>query len=299
MLPGLLLRIARTYTTGFPDARGVSRLMRLVEQYSLPRLRPGTQLTVHTADGRHFTESVHEPWFFKLMMLGRRDPAETAIVEKLVSTGDTVLDIGANYGWYTTLMARLVGPSGRVHAFEAAPTTAELLRRNCEENNVMDRVVLNCIGLGSAPGTATIHVPKQHGGASLKPYYDEPTVKHDIKLTTLDAYTAERAPGPVSFVKLDVEGSEFAILKGARDLLGADAPPMWLTEVSRVTAAPFGYTPDDVMELMRGYGYCVCRVLEKPRGRLSPLSDVTQCEDGENVVYYPPHARLLIEKLMD
>ncbi len=233
------------------------------------------------------------------MMLARRDPAETAIVEKLVSPGDTVFDIGANYGWYTTLMARLVGPAGRVHAFEAAPPTAELLRRNCEENGVMDRVVLNGIGLSSAPGMATIHVPRQHGGASLKPYYDEPTVQHDIQLTTLDAYLAECTPGRVSFVKLDVEGSEFAILKGAPGLLASAAPPMWLTEVSRVTAAPFGYTPDDVMELMRGFGYSVCRVLEKPRGRLSPLPDVTRCEDGENVVYYPPHARSLIEKLMD
>ncbi len=294
----MFLSMARAYTTRFPDARGVTRLTRLVEMKALPGLPPGTRVTVKTDDGRKFTESVHEAWFLKLMMLARRDPAETCVTKALVRRGDTVMDIGANYGWYTTLMSKLVGSSGQVHAFEAAPTTMELLRRNCKENGVGNEVFLNNVALGSAPGTATIHVPRQHGGASLKPYYDEPTEKHEVPVITLDSYVAEKKLGGVKFVKMDVEGSELAVLKGATSLMKSQHPPIWLMEVSRVASGPFGYTPEELTAYLSDHGYDVCQVLEKPRGRLTPLADVSKCQDADNVIYYPRRNRNAIQSLM-
>ncbi|MFO0973666.1 MAG: FkbM family methyltransferase [Phycisphaerae bacterium] len=295
----LALSAARAYTTRFPNARGVSRIMHWVERRIVPALPADQRLTVVTADGRRFDENVHEPWFFNLMMLAARDPAETAVLRRIVRAGDTVIDVGANYGWYATLLARLVGPTGRVHAFEPSPTTMALLRRNCDGNGVTDRITFNAQGLADRPGRATIHVPRQHGGASLKPYYDEPTERFDIELTTLDEYAARAALPTVRVVKLDVEGSEFPIIRGATRLLSAPDGPMLLLEVSRVTAQQFGYTPEEVMGHLAGLRYDIFRVLERPAGRLMPLPDVSRCHDAENVLCCPAVRRAEIEPLLD
>lgn len=298
LMAKVFLGAARAYTTRFPDGKGVSRLTRMVESKAIPALPDDAKVTVRTADGRRFTENVHEAWFLKLMMLARRDPAETCVVNALVKRGDTVLDVGANYGWYTTLMSKLVGSSGQVHAFEAAPTTMALLQRNCRENGVGREVTLNNVALGSAPGTVTIHVPKQHGGASLKPYYDEPVAKHDVPMITLDSYLADKKVSGIKLAKMDVEGSELAILKGASTLLKSDSPPVWLMEVSRVASGPFGYTPEELTAYLADHGYEVFQVLEMPRGRLTPLADVSKCQDADNVLYVPRKSRAMVTSLL-
>ncbi|MBX3396086.1 MAG: FkbM family methyltransferase [Phycisphaerae bacterium] len=280
------LAAVRAFIRRFPDARGVSRLRKFIEQHVLSSLPPDMRVTVTTADGRRFEENVHEPWFFMLMMMSRRDPAETALLSKLIDGGDTVIDIGANYGWYATWLARLVGPTGQVHAFEPTPTTMALLRRNCAENHFDDRIVFNPVGLSNAPGKATIHVPRQHGGASLKPHYDEPTTLFEITLTTLDDYISRNAIGKVRLIKIDVEGCELAVIQGAGKLLSTPHPPMWLMEVSRLTSKAFGYTSEELLESLMRYGYHICRILESPRGKLAKLEDPKSCDVVENVLCY-------------
>lgn len=285
-LAKLSLASVRAFIRRFPDARGVSRMRKFVEQRVLPSLPSDMRVTVTTADGRRFEENVHEPWFFMLMMMSRRDPAETALLSNLVDAGDTVIDIGANYGWYSTWLAKLVGPTGRVHAFEPTPTTMALLRRNCAENGLDDRIIFNPVGLSNAPGKATIHVPRQHGGASLKPHYDEPTTQYEITLTTLDDYIASNSVGAVRLIKIDVEGCELAVIQGAGKFLSAPHPPMWLMEVSRLTSKAFGYTSEELLGSLMRYGYRVCRILESPRGKLARLDRPESCGVIENVLCY-------------
>ncbi|MDQ3242738.1 MAG: FkbM family methyltransferase [Gemmatimonadota bacterium] len=73
-----------------------------------------------------------------LSMRGIYEPAETALVQQLVGPGSTVLDIGANIGYYTLQFAELVGASGRVIAFEPDPANFELLARNTQLNGYLN-----------------------------------------------------------------------------------------------------------------------------------------------------------------
>ncbi|MBK8268073.1 MAG: FkbM family methyltransferase [Planctomycetes bacterium] len=296
-LAKLCLPLLRGYIRRFPDSKGIWRLRRFLQGSVIPSLPPETRASVVTSDGRTFEENIHEPWFFLLMATSRRDPAETALLKNLLKTGDCVIDIGANYGWYSTWMAKLVGPNGAVHAFEPTPPTMELLRRNCDANEVSGLIAFNRVGLSNAPGKATIHVPAQHGGASLKPYFNAPTTPYEIELITLDSYVEKKRLGDVALIKIDVEGSELPAMKGATKLLSAPNPPLWMLEISRNASREFGYTPEEMLAYLAQYGYQFCLILEKPRGRLARLSDLSNCRDADNVLCYHPSSKDRVEKL--
>lgn len=297
-LAKICLPLLRGYISRFPDSKGIWRLRRFLQGSVIPSLPTETRATVVTSDGRRFEENIHEPWFFLLMATGRRDPAETALLANLLKPGDCVIDIGANYGWYSTWMAKLVGSSGRVHAFEPTPPTMELLQRNCKANNVEELIAFNRVGLSNAPGKATIHVPAQHGGASLKPYFKAPTTPYEIELITLDSYVESKRLGDVALIKIDVEGSELSAMKGATKLLSSARPPLWMLEISRNASREFGYTPEEMLAFLAQFGYQFCLILEKPRGRLARLDDLLSCKDADNVLCYHPTSKDRVEPMI-
>jgi tRNA G37 N-methylase Trm5 len=84
-------------------------------------------------DGHFFYLDPHDS--LGLSVMGSFEPAETELMRQRVRPGATVLDIGANIGYFTLLMARCVGPSGHVYAFEPEPKNFELLQHNVRRNN--------------------------------------------------------------------------------------------------------------------------------------------------------------------
>jgi len=286
----LLFHLARTWTAKSPVRRGKSRLMALVERRLLPGLPAGLTIEVVARDGRRFEVEADDPNAFNLMMLGEYDPRETALVGRIVRPGDVCFDIGANDGWYTTLFARLVGPTGHVHAFEPAPPTLAKLRGTCALNGLLPRVTFNDFGLSDQDGTATLHLPAHRGGASLRPGPEGSGAKFQCRLTTVDAYCEREGVEGIRLVKCDVEGAELAILRGATRVLDGPTPPMWLLELHRGTAKRFGYEPADMLRLLSGKGYVFHQVCWKPLGFLRPLGDFDGFTDTDNVFCSVPAA---------
>lgn len=289
LLARACLAAARAYIGVLPNARGVSRLMTFVEGRVVPFLPRGKHMMIRCPDGREFDVSVHDPACFNLMMMGTRDPLETEFVRRLVRPGDVVFDVGANIGWYTTLAARLVSPGGRVHAFEPVPGTIEVLRRNCDRNGALTNVALNNVGLGEAPGRFTIFVPRQHGGASLRRWGDEPMDEIECRVETLDDYCERNGVNTVRLIKCDVEGAELGVMKGAERLLRGERPPIWLLELNAGTAARFGYKPDDLLKHLAARGYAFCGFDGHGRhARLKRIAAAADVDDGANVICSVP-----------
>ncbi len=281
-------RAARTFTSQFPSARGVSRIMNLTERRIVPALPELDRLTVRCDDGRAFDVSVHDPAAFNLMMLGGRDPLESAWVRRLVRPGDVMFDIGANFGWYTTLAAKLVGPNGRVHAFEPVPGTFQVLKQNCEVNDCVRFATLNNFGLGESEGTFTIFVPKQHGGASLRPSDLGPMDEVQCRVRTLDSYCQDQGVSAVRFAKCDVEGAELGVLRGAERLLRGESRPIWLLELNRETSSRFGHDPQALLSHLATFEYSFHRIVNATSGGLKPIRDASEVPDGENVICSVP-----------
>src|SRR3569623_1242720 len=111
-----LIQGMRSYTRYTPFERGRFRLTALLYQVT-KQLSREHQLLIKAKDGRHFSVNPSDPQYH-MGLLDRSvfEPEETRVVMDSVHPGHVAIDAGANYGWYTTLFSRLVGPAGAVHA---------------------------------------------------------------------------------------------------------------------------------------------------------------------------------------
>jgi FkbM family methyltransferase len=143
---------------------------------------------------------------------------EFRFAKEILPSAQVVFDVGANVGlWTQTALAS--NPDARYHCFEPCPGTyAELAA-----NEFPDNVILNNFGLGNAEGELTMYLdPLVSGNNSLysrRGVPRPPVGEVKVRLTTLDAYCAEKGIDRISFVKIDVEGHELAMLQGAGKML--------------------------------------------------------------------------------
>jgi FkbM family methyltransferase len=167
----------------------------------------------------------------ELVFNGYYELREENFVKKIVRGGDWVIDVGSNIGTISLLAARVVGPFGRVFSFEPNPRTAKLMSKSLVMNWTHERVVQREVAVGSRPGmVALTFVPECLGGGQVGRGIEESTsVKSAETLgkastTVLDVPCVcldEEFPIdlPIKLLKIDVEGFEGDVLKGADRLL--------------------------------------------------------------------------------
>lgn len=194
------------------------------------------------------------------VVFGAYERPETQWIEAHVSAGDTVVDIGANIGYFTMLMALAVGPSGRVHAFEPVSENADLLERSVVENRYDDRVVTHRMALGRVTGqaalaTLTLEAGSQNSGGSFLAESAAVPSGHEMRTVSVSRLDDLVFGDRVRLVKIDVEGAEPLVFEGAKRLLKRDAP--WiLSEINAVQLRRVsGVTPRELIHLMKSLGY--------------------------------------------
>jgi FkbM family methyltransferase len=182
---------------------------------------------------------------------------EQRLMRRLLQPGMCVLDIGAHHGFYSLLASRLVGPQGRVVAFEPSPREREHLRRHLWLNRC-ENVDVEPVALGAARSRATLHVmPAFLSGCNtlrMEPGGD-PAEVLEVEVLPLDEYLERHAISRVDFMKMDVEGAELHVLRGASALLRDAHRPTILAEVEESRCAPWGHTGREVIELLAERGY--------------------------------------------
>jgi FkbM family methyltransferase len=134
--------------------------------------------------------------------------------------GDVVFDVGANVGAYTVLFAQWVGPAGHVFAFEPVPSIARSLRAQLALNRMGDRVTVIEAAVINHAGTLALSAPG-HAGINRRALpQDDAAQRLVVPAVSLDLFCAERGVVP-GLIKIDVEGAELDVLRGARDTLAA------------------------------------------------------------------------------
>jgi len=128
--------------------------------------------------------------------------------------GDVVFDVGANYGFYTLQASRLVGSDGLILAFEPHPDTYKGLLTNLSLNNVRNVRTFN-VAVGEFDGHVRLYIHTNSGECST---YRKSKRWIDVESTKLDTIV-ERLGITVNLIKIDVEGAELDVLKGARKTL--------------------------------------------------------------------------------
>lgn len=159
--------------------------------------------------------SIHRCW------LGYYESDKQRLLAALAKPGMVAYDVGANAGFYTLALSHLVGPGGRVHAFEPLPENAANVRDHLQLN-ACGNVVLHQVAVSDRDGHASFHVAASNAMGHLA---DDGTCR--VPTARIDTLIgAGDLPQP-DIVKMDVEGAESRVLEGARQLL-AQGRTIWL-----------------------------------------------------------------------
>lgn len=218
----------------------------------------------------------------------RYEPAERRFIEETLKAGDVAVDLGANIGFFSILMAAAVGQSGHVYAFEPLPRNADLLDRSRRENGFQERITLHRAAATERSGQTLLVSPlvtNNWGTSYLSPAGSEPPAEHEgrpVAGVALRDYPFRRR---VNFIKIDVEGAELLALNGADAILTEHRPTV-LTELNpeRLAAVSHG-SATDVISYMRRLDYR-CRTLWPDGGLADEISHYIG-EAVTNVVFEP------------
>jgi FkbM family methyltransferase len=173
----------------------------------------------------------------RAIFCGGNDPKVRRIFQAVLRPGDIVVDVGANHGEYTLLAAGLIGGGGRVYAFEPNQVPASRLGRSLESNG-LDNVTLFVNAVSDAKGFGNLRCfSGWSGGTQVKVSTDEGR-NGDVEIVTLDDVVGLREERAIRLLKIDVEGMEGAVLRGAAGLL-AEAPPDIILFESNPCEIPF------------------------------------------------------------
>jgi FkbM family methyltransferase len=185
---------------------------------------------------------------------GIYDRQTTKFLQTTLRSDDVFLDIGANCG-ALTLVAASVIKTGQIYAFEAAPTMQARLQQNLTSNpGLADRVHLVPIGLGETRGQLFYQEdPEFRGNGSL---FNDGDLANAIavEIITLDEWIATKIIPPVNVIKIDVEGMEYSVLQGARNLLERDHPLIYFESMPNNLVGK-AHTIADVYQYLSNFGY--------------------------------------------
>jgi len=200
---------------------------------------------------------------------------ETDLIKNEVKEGMTVIDAGANIGYFTLLFAKLVGPTGKVYAFEPDPDNFSILKGNVELNGLGNVVLVNR-ALSDSVGVADLFLSETNKGAHS--LFDFNKGKRTIKIetTTIDEYFKD-LDHQVDFVKMDAEGAEGKIMSGMRNFLRINRKLKVLTEFSVIGLNSSGIRPEDFLKAFADHGFEIFNI-DGGRNLLQPV-DVERDSD--------------------
>lgn len=147
---------------------------------------------------------------------------EIKFLRRILQQGEKIIDIGANYGTYTLMMAKAVGPEGKIWAFEPASSTAECLRASIQQNTLAN-VVVEQSALSSKPGSARLSLNANSELNSIVKG-NGPANSEEVPVVTLDERMVKYSWRGISFIKIDAEGEEENIIAGGKKFFDAESP---------------------------------------------------------------------------
>ena len=195
------------------------------------------------------------------------EPYQINYLRKFIQPKWTVIDVGANCGYYSILLAKWVGKSGVVHAFEPSLGNLATLRRNLQLNPGTNVLVHN-LALGEAAGFCNVEQPEAENLGTTRI-----CAGSSVEMTTLDSFVHQNGISSIDFIKVDIEGYEMRFLSGASETLRKFHPPM-LIEINPDALACFGVTPEDLEDRLNAlnynlfdFGWGAIKAYQRPPGR--------------------------------
>ena len=246
-VPGILQRTLSRVVALYPPVRGHYRLRHLTRSWLVARSRFGPWMRV----------SGLTDFEWEMLSGQEKEPATCEFLCDYLQPGMTVVDVGANIGYFTLLSAARVGASGRVLAYEPTPRIAARLRENVELNrSAMVEAVEAAVS--DRESTMTFYESPEDPEANNLYHGDSPVA---VRAVTLDEDLSRRGVQHVHLLKIDAEGAEVNVLAGARELLRSGSIDAIVVEANSVTLRSAGRTCEDLRAVLQSFGYS-CQTLD-------------------------------------
>jgi len=186
------------------------------------------------------------------------DGPDVKFLERFLEEATTVIDIGAHLGFYTLLMSSMVGTQGHVLAFEPSPREFRHLKTHIRINE-RTNVRAENVAMADRSGRMELFVADVPWttGNSLRPPRADRVHPVTVPVVTLDEYLSEKDIQEVDLIKLDAEGAELKILRGAVGLLSRSRRPLILCEINDpvISACGWEHRGEDVIEFLEAKGF--------------------------------------------
>jgi FkbM family methyltransferase len=153
---------------------------------------------------------------------GTYEPKNVEAIQKTVKQDDIAYDVGAHVGYFSVLMGDIVGSNGKVVAFEPRGLNLGYLQKHVSVNNC-ENIEIVSKAVGDHTGYARLETRTGSGTGYISDTGDE-----DVEITSIDQLVESGALPPPTFLKIDVEGGEMAVLRGAKNVIGKQRPRMIL-----------------------------------------------------------------------
>jgi FkbM family methyltransferase len=282
-VPSTVVRLASRcvswYLRSSPIQKGKHAIWRIAaKRFLVAEIKPGLWIR---ASG--LTDAEKE-----LFLRGSKEPRSVGILPELLEPYMVAFDVGANIGYYSLIVAGLVGEKGQVHAFEPTPALAERIRLNRALNG-LTQIEVNQVAVAEATGTAFLHISLEDPEANSLFHMEAGTNQISVSTTTLDAYAADGGIDRIDFIKIDCEGSELNVLRGATRLLNT-RDPIVLLECNSASLSACGATVSDLCLFLRDAAYeCYC--VEQLRAAPDPVWNLLALKQSHT------KARLAVERV--
>jgi FkbM family methyltransferase len=246
---------------------GKGRLASMVDINEIPagavtRMKSGVAIKLYA-----------DPMYVRPYLYGEYEVQLTKVIQRMVRPGDTCLDVGANFGYYTALLAKLVGPAGAVHAFEPLPSFHAMATETISLNSAVSNVSVHNLGLGRAAGSFTVYtfsgLPQGHASSNSLDRTD--AVPHLCFVNTLDEFVVQKGINRLDFMKVDVEGDELNVFLGGERTLSVANAPAIAFEINPTCLSKRGLSPSSVKRALENFGYSIFYSIPA-RGRLQQVS---------------------------
>jgi FkbM family methyltransferase len=217
-------------------------------------------------------ESRYAP--LEILNFGAYEPFETQLLKILSVDASTIIDIGANIGWFSLNFAKF-NELARIIAFEPLPSAYSYLERNVLANHLQNQIQIEKLALSDKTGINKFIQPNANSTNSsfINVANSENIVVHEVETTTIDNYFSSH-PSPVELIKCDVEGSEFLVFSGGIRIVEKYKPAIF-TEMLRKWSGAFGRHPNELIRLLENLGYECFEVNEATIRRIHFVNEET------------------------
>lgn len=220
------------------------------------QIASGQTIEFSACGGRRFRSPRNNVSSFIAAVFGQRDLNIVRFWDKVLKPGAVFFDVGANIGLYAVPASLQVGPAGQTVCFEAHPTLCSFLRdnvaRNCPHN-----VTVENLAVGAADGHIELAFNSSNPGETRVALANE--IGDPVPQVTLDRYCRQRRIASIDYMKLDVEGYEANVLRGAEGIVAASREILIQTEYEPLHLSRYG-GETEMTELLLGWGFVPHRI---------------------------------------